>query len=67
MKAPPTRASHDWQSSKEGAVRVDLDRTMRADRDVTGLAAGPRDLFRFQTLTKDGGAEYTKVATPLVE
>jgi len=65
-KAPRVRASYDWQRSTDGVVWVDLERTVRADAEVTGLAAGTRYLFRYRTLTRDGVGNFSQVVSLLV-
>jgi hypothetical protein len=65
-KAPRVRTSYDWQQSTDGIAWVDLERTMRADADVVGLAAGTRYLFRYRTLTKDGIGDWSRTVSLLV-
>jgi hypothetical protein len=45
-KAPTVRSSYDWQQSTDGIAWDDLERTVQADTEVVGLAAGTRYLFR---------------------
>ena len=65
-KALPTRSSYDWQSSLDGVVWTDLERTMRANADVSALVPGTRYLFRFRALTKDGAGEWSQALSLLV-
>jgi hypothetical protein len=65
-KAPNVRASYDWQRGTDGVVWVDLERTMRADTEVTGLAAGTRHFFRYRTLTREGVGDFSQVVSLLV-
>jgi hypothetical protein len=65
-KAPKTRASYDWQSSLDGIVWVDLERTMRADTAVSGLVACNRYLFRYRVLKKDGVGDFSDAVSLLV-
>jgi len=65
-RAAPTRASYDWQRSTDGTAWVDLARTVRADTELSGLAAGTRYLFRYRTLTRDGVGDWSRVVSLLV-
>jgi hypothetical protein len=65
-KAPPTRASHDWQQSTGGVTWVDLARTVQADTEIAGLAAGTRDWFGCRTLTKERVCDWSEVLSLLV-
>ena len=65
-RAATTRASYDWQLSTDGTLWVDLERTVRADAALTGLAAGRRYYFRYRTLTRDGVGDWSQVVSLLV-
>jgi hypothetical protein len=57
-KAARSRASYDWQWSKDGTLWIDVERSVRADALVSGLEAGVPYLFRYRVLTKEGLGEW---------
>ena len=65
-KAPKVRTSYEWQRSTDGETWVDVERTMRADADILGLAPGTRYFFRYRTLTKDGTSDWSQVVSLIV-
>ena len=65
-RAAKTRASYNWQQSSDGVIWVDLPRTVRADAEVTGLAAGVRYSLRYRTLTKEAVGDWSDVVSVLV-
>jgi len=65
-KAPPTRASHDWQRSLDGTAWIDLERTIQARTELSGLVPGTWYLFRHRALTREGVGDWSQVVSLLV-
>jgi hypothetical protein len=58
-KAAASRASYDWQTSKDGTTWVSIASTTRADATFEGLLAGRPAWFRCRSLTKDGASDWS--------
>jgi len=65
-RAEKTRASYQWQFSKDGTTWTSLEDTVRADAWVHGLEPAVAYFFRYSTTTKAGRSDWSEVISLVV-
>ena len=63
VRAAPTRASYDWQSSIDGERWVSIPSTVRADAEFHGLEAATLYWFRHRRVTKEGISDWSEAVS----
>jgi hypothetical protein len=65
-RAARTRASYDWEYGTDETLWTRMDATVRADKELSGLAQGTRYFFRVRSVTKEGVGNWSQVLSLLV-